>query len=201
MYPIQREKNLVNLSQIRSSVLSIKVQHADDEVAKVRAGSTILKDTVTSEFACDDILRKFETGSVKLVVSTQGLLCARNTVFPFQWIRTAKLAKGVHESNTILERVGSRLRVRVVKTIEKDGQIYLWFSEEVAALMRITFLRLENIQGQYQYKCHECDKVFENPNPLKVHIATSCDRYSMDVLYQRLSDAVKRLEGIEQPIR
>lgn len=183
----------VDLRIIQPPVTSLAPFRAAEQSACVIAGMTVLKDTVTSDFESQDILKVYNGDTVKLGISGEGLLIARNAVFPFQWIRSAKLAKGIHESNVILERAGAKLRIRVVKTLDKDEDVFLWFSEEIASLMRINFLRLENIQGQYHYRCHMCNKAFETPNPLKLHIATDCDTYGVDLLYQRLNDAMQRL--------
>lgn len=41
--------------------------------------------------------------------------------------------------------------------------------------------------GKNCYKCIECNKTYENPNPLKMHLATKCDQYTMNDLWIRLN--------------
>lgn len=43
-----------------------------------------------------------------------------------------------------------------------------------------------NFSDKNCYKCIECGKVYENPNPLKFHMATNCERYAIDELWNRL---------------
>lgn len=198
-------QSIVDLRTIRSpaQVLNFKVHASTSESTSesskgsVRAGEEILKDSITNEFYSHEILKIYEESEIiRIGLSIEGFIVPKNSIFlgP-KWIRVAKLAKGIHEGNAILEKssTGGKLRVRVVKTIEKDSEVFLWFSEEVAALMRINFLRLDNFQGHFHYRCHECHKIFENPNPLKIHIATNCDNFPIDLLYQRLNDALSRI--------
>lgn len=42
--------------------------------------------------------------------------------------------------------------------------------------------------GKNCYKCAECDRTYENPNPLKIHLATKCDQYGIDDLWSRLNN-------------
>lgn len=166
------------------------------EQGSVRAGEHLLKDTITCEFSSVELLQAAESVRevTRLATTPHGFLYATNSVPPFEWIRHAKLAKGVHENNALLERAPhNKLRVRIVKPVEKGSEIYLWFSEELCSFMQITFLRLDNIQGQYRYICHECQKTYENPNPLKIHLATKCGMYTIEVLYHRLNEAMTQL--------
>uniref|UniRef100_T1GCB4 C2H2-type domain-containing protein n=1 Tax=Megaselia scalaris TaxID=36166 RepID=T1GCB4_MEGSC len=52
--------------------------------------------------------------------------------------------------------------------------------------MSINFLSPYNIKGNNCYTCHVCGKSFQSPNPLKIHIATSCERQTHDMLWMRL---------------
>lgn len=199
MFPVVRSENLILKSKTTTSPVLEPAARCIGQ-GTVRASEQLLKDTITCEFSAQELLRTTETVAevVRLASTPHGFLYAINSVLPFEWIRQTKLAKGVHENNAILERTQSgKLRVRLVKSVEKGGEIYLWFSEEICSFMQITFLRLDNIQGQYRYMCHECQKTYENPNPLKIHLATKCEMYSVEVLYHRLSEALSHL--IEQP--
>lgn len=51
----------------------------------------------------------------------------------------------------------------------------------------LTIICFNLIAGKNCYKCIECDRTYENPNPLKIHLATKCDRYTMDDLWIRLN--------------
>jgi DNA-directed RNA polymerase subunit RPC12/RpoP len=43
-------------------------------------------------------------------------------------------------------------------------------------------------QGYNRYVCHICNKSFEFPNPLKVHIALKCDRRNISHLWFKLAN-------------
>lgn len=57
------------------------------------------------------------------------------------------------------------------------------------------------IAGKNCYKCIECEKTYENPNPLKIHLTTKCGRYTMNDLWSRLN-AILPLKSytLAQPI-
>lgn len=37
-----------------------------------------------------------------------------------------------------------------------------------------------------KYCCHHCCRVYENPNPLKLHLARNCDQLDENVIWKRL---------------
>lgn len=37
-----------------------------------------------------------------------------------------------------------------------------------------------------KYCCHNCCRVYENPNPLKLHLARNCDQLDENVIWKRL---------------
>ncbi|XP_063698093.1 PR domain zinc finger protein 13 [Culicoides brevitarsis] len=158
---------------------------------KCVASAYLPKHSSTKEFSVHELMLPEGSETIKVTISSTGLVCAKSETFTHQWIKCAKMAKGVHEQNAILVRsYGSTLMLDIVKDIKVDEEIFLWFSEEVQALMGISFLGLGNIQGENRYICTKCNKSFENPNPLKVHIALNCERYSSDILWRRLLESI-----------
>ncbi|XP_055691042.1 zinc finger protein 77 [Lutzomyia longipalpis] len=105
------------------------------------------------------------------------------------WIRMLQPAKDVHSSNIVLELTdgGSCVNLRTTKNISQGEDLQLWFSEEILAFMQIPFLSPISIQGQNRYTCHICERVFEDPNPLKIHLATFCEKHPVDILWNRLN--------------
>ncbi|XP_055706749.1 zinc finger protein 77 [Phlebotomus papatasi] len=105
------------------------------------------------------------------------------------WIRLLQLSRDVHSGNVCLELTngGSSVNIRCTRNISEGEDLQLWFSEEILAFMQIPFLSPGNIQGQNRYTCHICERVFEDPNPLKIHLATFCEKHPVDVLWNRLN--------------
>uniref|UniRef100_A0A336K394 CSON013507 protein n=1 Tax=Culicoides sonorensis TaxID=179676 RepID=A0A336K394_CULSO len=147
----------------------------------------------TKDFSVQELLLQENIDSViKVVISTAGYICAKSDLNTHHWIKCAKIAKGVHEHNAILVRsYGNLMKLKIVKDIRENEEILVWFSEEVQSIMGISFLGLENIQGENRYICNKCQKIFENPNPLKIHIATSCEIYPIDLLWRRLIEKIE----------
>lgn len=50
----------------------------------------------------------------------------------------------------------------------------------------IIFYTLCSLLGKNTYTCNLCSRTFEYPNPLKIHMATDCDRLTRDDLWQRI---------------
>ncbi|KAG4077430.1 hypothetical protein HA402_002857 [Bradysia odoriphaga] len=113
------------------------------------------------------------------------------------WIKHLKLSTDTHSNNVILELFNNELCVRTIRNINVNEEVMLWFSEEILAAMHIPFLTPVNIRGKNTYTCHVCEKTFENPNPLKIHIATNCERISEHSLWLRLDTF--RHRNVKQP--
>ena len=45
-----------------------------------------------------------------------------------------------------------------------------------------------SFSGEKKYVCHNCDQQFENPNPLKIHLALACDQLKKQELWSRLEN-------------
>lgn len=79
------------------------------------------------------------------------------------WIRAVRLSDDCHSYNLQLRlqpspvydslestrQQESRLVLQTVKPIEAGGELLLWFSEEILAMLQVAFLTPANIQGQY----------------------------------------------------
>ncbi|KAF6205347.1 hypothetical protein GE061_019518 [Apolygus lucorum] len=104
-----------------------------------------------------------------------------------------KLSEDVHRCTAILERgdLPETVRLVVVKSVARDDEVVVWFSHELLAAMDVPFLNPVNIQGEKTYRCHRCGKVYEYPNPLKLHLARSCDKVKLADLWRRLADALR----------
>ncbi|KAH8408603.1 hypothetical protein KR215_008210 [Drosophila sulfurigaster] len=106
-------------------------------------------------------------------------------------LRQIKLSEDIYSFNALFELHAGQLRIRLVRDVARDDEIVAWFGEELVLLMSIPFLTPLNIQGNNRYTCHLCHLTFETPHPLKIHLALSCGRSVMDLLWMRLHYALK----------
>ncbi|KAM8710129.1 hypothetical protein ACLKA7_016856 [Drosophila subpalustris] len=106
-------------------------------------------------------------------------------------LRQIKLSEDIYSFNALFELQAGQLRIRLVRDVAREDEIVAWFGEELVLLMGIPFLTPLNIQGNNRYTCHLCHLTFETPHPLKIHLALSCGRSVMDLLWMRLHYALK----------
>lgn len=109
-----------------------------------------------------------------------------------QWLAHVRLADDVQSINAVLEPAtrtahGGQVRVRCLRDLRAGDELQLWFSAELLARLAIPFLTPANIRGQNAYTCGACDRTFEFPNPLKMHLATQCGRLTRGQLWQRMA--------------
>ncbi|XP_035917270.1 sal-like protein 1 [Anopheles stephensi] len=131
--------------------------------------------------------------------SSTGLLTTNESATAMKssnWIRSIRLASDVRSFNALLELTTTQLlRVRLTGDVSNGEELKLWFSEDVIAHMQIPFLTPINIQRQNCYVCHLCQKSYEYPNPLKIHLATNCNREPISILWHRLHQALATRYG------
>ncbi|KAH8406828.1 hypothetical protein KR222_005507, partial [Zaprionus bogoriensis] len=106
-------------------------------------------------------------------------------------LRQIKLSEDIYSFNALFELHAGLLRIRLVRDVAREDEIVAWFGEELVLLMGIPFLTPLHIQGNNRYTCHLCHLTFETPHPLKIHLALSCGRNVMDLLWMRLHYALK----------
>lgn len=165
--------------------------------SKVTASEPVPVDTVSENVSVEDLLESVVGGKRERQFNRIGL--SHGLVVPEYaagflseprgaWIKHLRLAANVHFQNVAVEvaKGGRRIRVRVVADVKVGEEIQLWFSPEVLMAMQIPFLSPANIKGQNSYSCHLCSEVFEDPNPLKLHLARNCDSLPLDIIWQRL---------------
>lgn len=174
----------------------LKFSSSDKKVEKgVYAAENVEKGCLSHSFGFKEISFDFklpEQLSVKLTGNDRKLV-ARDHAFRGKfWIRQVKLAEDIHSANLMLELKDDKIEAQVIQNLNANDELLMWFSEEIASFMNIPFLTPANIQGQKCYICHHCLRVFENPNPLKIHLAANCRRVedAKDVLWQRLQTEV-----------
>jgi hypothetical protein len=152
----------------------------------------VAKNSVTTNFAFNDIsmdLNFPSRFSVKLG-SDNKITPIDSAIASKFWIRNIRLASDITSANALLELRDDKLEVVVIKDLSANDELLMWFSDELTGLLGIPFLTPANIQGQKCYICHHCLRIFENPNPLKIHLATSCDRFDENILWQRIQSEI-----------
>ncbi|XP_001866493.2 histone-lysine N-methyltransferase MECOM [Culex quinquefasciatus] len=188
--------------------LSVSFSQPDlDSEVSVSALGFLPADSVSKAYPVEEICQKTAIPSGRRITirksSSTGLLTpneADSVMKSCNWIRSIKLASDVRSYNAVLELTQSQLiRLRLIRDVTAEEELQLWFSEDVAALMQIPFLTPANIQRQNCYVCHVCRKCYEYPNPLKIHMATSCGQQSMSSLWQRLLHSTTRYGFADNP--
>uniref|UniRef100_A0A182Q6C7 C2H2-type domain-containing protein n=1 Tax=Anopheles farauti TaxID=69004 RepID=A0A182Q6C7_9DIPT len=160
---------------------SVSKGYAPEEVCLKMAHSTIGSSSVQRT----TMIRKSSSTGLLTTNEASGGMKSTN------WIRSIRLASDVRSFNAVLELTTTQLlRVRLSCDVNNGEELKLWFSEDVIALMQIPFLTPVNIQRQNCYVCHLCQKSYEYPNPLKIHLATSCNREPVAILWHRLHQAL-----------
>ncbi|KAJ6633502.1 PR domain zinc finger protein 13 [Pseudolycoriella hygida] len=180
----KNQQKLNNLS--RRIVDSIKTNNSSASVSGCFASEFITKDTKTKPINAIDAYLTGDQVKLYYLSARSGYLQADDKEPDNTWIKNLKLSMDPHSNNVILEVSNDELRVRTIRSINANDEITLWFSEEILAAMDIPFLTPTNIRDKNNYTCNICEKTFENPNPLKIHIATDCERLSENVLWSRL---------------
>lgn len=73
------------------------------------------------------------------------------------------------------------------------------FSSKQKVYAKVFNFKIILISGKNCYTCNVCEKSYENPNPLKIHLATNCNRYSQNELWRRLDQSPSRHQYIYHP--
>ncbi|BES93271.1 ZnF_C2H2 [Nesidiocoris tenuis] len=130
------------------------------------------------------------TAKIRVTLDSRGRIVSNSGKWPLAHM---KLSEDVHRCSAVLQRgsLPETIRLQLVRPLVKNEILTLWFSNELLAAMDVPFLNPINIQGEKAYKCHRCGKIFEYPNPLKLHLARSCDELKLSDLWRRLSDALR----------
>lgn len=87
------------------------------------------------------------------------------------------MADNCFEQNlTIHLTENQSLLLQTNRCIKEGEELKAWFSTQLLITLNIAFLNIENIINCNKYKCHKCDQLFVQPNPLKIHLALKCSQ-------------------------
>ncbi|XP_074601254.1 uncharacterized protein LOC141855215 [Brevipalpus obovatus] len=117
--------------------------------------------------------RKVPNNIIKAFVDQQGLLSTKKSG---EWAHLIRLADNCFEQNVILQWTMDKrcLVAQTTRTISEGEELRAWFSPELLSVFGIPFLRPKNILSHQSYKCHRCERLYNQPNPLKIHLAVEC---------------------------
>ncbi|GFU22822.1 PR domain zinc finger protein 13 [Nephila pilipes] len=90
------------------------------------------------------------------------------------WACFIAIAKNCHEQNVELTKSYNGLILRMTRSVKASDELFVWIGADLLSELEFPFLTPINIKGNQAYHCHKCEKVFKNPNPLKVHLSFEC---------------------------
>ena len=94
----------------------------------------------------------------------------------FDWLPFIRVAQNCFEQNLTAQVVynGEAVIVQTSRKISSGEELKVWPSTELLSYLNIPFLSPFNIISHQNYKCHRCETIFSQPNPLKIHLAFDC---------------------------
>lgn len=121
--------------------------------SEVFALDQIAKNTISHQFAFSQVLS--ETNLPKkfnVNVQSDGHLAPQDAAIKTKfWIRNVRIADDTPGANAILGFCDDQIELKVIKSINANEEILLWFTEEVISFMGIPFLTPSNIQGEHKH--------------------------------------------------
>ncbi|KAF8790726.1 PR domain zinc finger protein 13 like protein [Argiope bruennichi] len=92
-----------------------------------------------------------------------------------KWACLIAIAKNCHEQNVELTQSPGGLILRMTKAVKASEELFIWMGADLLSQLEFPFLTPINIKGNQAYHCHKCSRIFQNPNPLKVHLFFQCN--------------------------
>ncbi|GIY54598.1 PR domain zinc finger protein 13 [Caerostris darwini] len=120
------------------------------------------------------LLEKSTTKSYFHVELHDGYLSVIENQIAQNWANYIAIAKNCHEQNVELTKSPTGLILRMTRSVKASEELYVWIGVDLISKLEFPFLTPMNIKGNQAYHCHKCGKIFQNPNPLKVHLSFQC---------------------------
>ncbi|GFY56518.1 PR domain zinc finger protein 13 [Trichonephila inaurata madagascariensis] len=124
-----------------------------------------------------DIRRLLENSTTKTYFHVEicsGYLSVVEKQVGQNWARFIAIAKNCHEQNVELTKSPNGLILITTRFVKASDELLVWIGGDLLSELEFPFLTPINIKGNQAYHCHKCEKVFKNPNPLKVHLSYEC---------------------------
>ncbi|XP_066596958.1 transcription factor hamlet-like [Prorops nasuta] len=186
MYPILADSSLaMSIQALERTTLSQRRLGRPS----VRAAGVLRRDASTEIIDVNKLSQK-NTSIIQYVeVAEAGgkLYCVDGLVSTHYWLKIVTLAKDCHSCNVLLMTTDKGVILKTIRSIAPGEPLLMWFTENILAMLNMPFLTPSNIQGQNRYICHVCNNLFENPNPLKIHLALKCNRLDSNHLWTVLA--------------
>ncbi|XP_006625035.1 zinc finger protein SNAI2-like [Apis dorsata] len=186
MYPIISENALMmNIEAFEKTSLS----QACLDRPIVRAAGFLKRESSTEIVDLNKLAQK-STSVIQYVevIDTEGrLYCVDDLVSTSCWLKIVKFANDCQSCNVLLMMSDNGVMLKTIRNVTPGEPLLMWFTENILAMLNIPFLTPSNIQGQNRYICHICNKLFEYPNPLKIHLALKCNRLDTNHLWSILT--------------
>ncbi|CAL1288420.1 unnamed protein product [Larinioides sclopetarius] len=90
------------------------------------------------------------------------------------WACLIAIAKDCHEQNVELTKSPCGFILRMTRAVKACEELFIWMGADLLSQLEFPFLTPINIKGNQAYHCHKCGRIFQNPNPLKVHLFFQC---------------------------
>lgn len=92
------------------------------------------------------------------------------------WVPLLSIADNCEDKNLEAEITpfADAIILRTTKFIAAGVELKVWFSNDLLSFLEIPFLTPLNIVSHELYKCVDCGTSFNQPNPLKIHLAFAC---------------------------
>ncbi|KAK2585430.1 hypothetical protein KPH14_010097 [Odynerus spinipes] len=186
MYPIVAESTMMmTIEELERTNLS---QSCLPQIT-VRAASLLRRDSATEVVDVNRLCQKSTSvvQYVEVAESDGRLYCVDGLVNAASWLKMVNFAKDCQSCNLLLVTTDKGVVLKAVRNIAPGEPLLMWFTENILAMLNMPFLTPSNIQGQNRYTCHICHSIFENPNPLKIHLALNCSRLDNNHLWTVLA--------------
>lgn len=101
----------------------------------------------------------------------------RNSALLLSWLRLVQAAHNSEEQNTEVFLKAGQLYVRTTRDVRNDGELLVWYDQELSHLLGFTDLRRGPSQ---EFKCARCSQVFKYEYPFLAHCRFLCTQVKAD---------------------
>ncbi|KAG8198348.1 hypothetical protein JTE90_021596 [Oedothorax gibbosus] len=171
------------VSRVTSS-FDLVVNSTNSIKSILKMNSSVIASCDIPEGACSmpgvgqiDMGRLLEKSSSKIyfhVDLCDGYLSISEKQVGKSWARFIAVARNCHEQNVELTKNQGGLVLRMIRPVKEAEELFVWVGADLLSVLEFPFLKPVNIKGNQAYHCHKCGRIFQNPNPLKVHLSFQC---------------------------